>query len=669
MRLVLVSLLSKEDNAGGLAVFDLDNSCFKYLQLFDFNGLPGRICHIRGVHWMGEKLYAVAPFAMFCLKPGNLSRGPGLVLDKTVILREWLLGPEHQGNLHAVHASAQSGRVHVSFNTQGSIDTFDPSGKYLQRRYLWDMHPAFFPLPTAVPEQKAFRFGLVRHIMDRHGQGQLLTISHVNETSQGILLDAERGEILLRTPFNPHGSVLFGDKLYLSDIEAGMIHAYSWAEATRTVSPDRVFTFQPVVDGNRWPASVQNVRGMAVLYNRLICGVCYFGKVASTQIPPRIVEFDLENGEQKAEHFLPSVDGMYRPQVYAITEVPPWLAETVSAWEEPKYYYGETRLVAPIGLGKLMLDPGLARSEANTDRPDRSRKVATPGQLTDIGLNPTAPPPDSVIRSCEHPDVSEVAERRKVSNFKLSPCITLDRVGLFFVRRAKSIFSINNRLKRNRIYWGLQDVSFTLHEGESVGVIGRNGSGKSTLSLVCAGVYKPDSGRVMIRGKVHLLALGVGFKSELTGRENIFLSAGLLGLSRREIQKKVPDIEAFAELDGFLDEPVRTYSSGMRSKLGFAVATAVEPEILILDEALSVGDKAFQDKAVSRMRTMREKAKSVLIVSHNPGQLKKLCSRVVWLEQGRVILVGEPGEVLHAYDVFCMNPNKWLIRHGYDRLF
>jgi ABC-type polysaccharide/polyol phosphate transport system ATPase subunit len=181
--------------------------------------------------------------------------------------------------------------------------------------------------------------------------------------------------------------------------------------------------------------------------------------------------------------------------------------------------------------------------------------------------------------------------------------------------------------------------------------------------MVCGGVLVPDRGKVTVHGRVQLLALGVGFKNELSGRENVFISGSLVGLSKKDIKSHMTDIEAFAELGEFMDEPVRTYSAGMRSRLGFAIATAVKPDILILDEIMATGDKAFQDKAMQRMREMRGLARSVIVVSHNPGQLRKLATRVLWLEKGRTIMLGDPKEVLNAYDNFCKNPEKWLNGH------
>lgn len=210
----------------------------------------------------------------------------------------------------------------------------------------------------------------------------------------------------------------------------------------------------------------------------------------------------------------------------------------------------------------------------------------------------------------------------------------------------------------------MRDVDLTIYEGETLGVIGRNGSGKSTISMIISGSLKPDSGTVTVNGRVQLLALGIGFRPTMTGRENVMISGCILGLSRREMKAKMKEIEEFAELGDFFDEPVKIYSAGMRSRLGFAVSTAVNPDILILDEVMTTGDAAFRRKANKRMEEMRARTKTVIIVSHNPGQLREQCSRVVWLEKGHLVMDGGAGEVLPVYEEFCRNPGKWRLENN-----
>jgi ABC-type polysaccharide/polyol phosphate transport system ATPase subunit len=177
--------------------------------------------------------------------------------------------------------------------------------------------------------------------------------------------------------------------------------------------------------------------------------------------------------------------------------------------------------------------------------------------------------------------------------------------------------------------------------------------------MVCTQIYKPDKGNVSVQGRVQLLALGVGFERQLSGRENVYIGGTLLGLKKTEIIKKMPEIEKFADIGDFIDEPVRTYSSGMKSRLAFAIATATNPDILILDEVMATGDRIFRKKAMDRMKNLQAMARCAMIISHSPGQLKKLCNKVVWLEKGQIVMYGGAQRVLHSYEEFCNDPDSW----------
>jgi lipopolysaccharide transport system ATP-binding protein len=199
-------------------------------------------------------------------------------------------------------------------------------------------------------------------------------------------------------------------------------------------------------------------------------------------------------------------------------------------------------------------------------------------------------------------------------------------------------------------FWALQGVSFEVARGEAVGVIGRNGAGKSTLLKVLSRIVEPTAGRVALRGRVgSLLEVGTGFHPELTGRENVFLNGSVLGMSRREIARKFDAIVAFSEVEAFLDTPVKRYSSGMYVRLAFAVAAHLEPEILIVDEVLAVGDAAFQRRCLEAMRGVAASGRTVLVVSHQLDVINRLCRRAVWLDRGRVAATGAAAEVVAAY--------------------
>lgn len=206
-----------------------------------------------------------------------------------------------------------------------------------------------------------------------------------------------------------------------------------------------------------------------------------------------------------------------------------------------------------------------------------------------------------------------------------------------------------------RDVFALQNVSLTLRPGESIGIVGRNGSGKSTLLQIIAGTLRPTSGSVHVSGRVAaLLELGSGFNPDFTGRENVHLNGALLGLSRAEMDAKFDAIAAFADIGDFIDQPVKTYSSGMVLRLAFAVQTAVEPEVLIVDEALAVGDMPFQAKCFARIRDVRDRGAAILFVTHDIGTVRSLCQRALWLKDGKVEAEGAAADVCDAYSRECL---------------
>jgi len=236
-------------------------------------------------------------------------------------------------------------------------------------------------------------------------------------------------------------------------------------------------------------------------------------------------------------------------------------------------------------------------------------------------------------------------------------CVRLRDVGIWYRRRKQRSYSMRQVLMgqlfrdRSKVFWALRNVELRCHEGQVLGIVGPNGAGKSTLCLVLAGILIPDEGEAEVRGKVSaLLSLGAGFSRDLSGRENIMLSAAFLGIPRRTIEHHFREIVGFAELEEVIDEPVRTYSSGMKARLGFSVAASLQPEVLILDEVLSVGDLAFQKKSRRRIEKMIQASKLIIIVSHDLALLRGLSTHCLWLEQGSVREYGDAQPVLAAFE-------------------
>lgn len=237
--------------------------------------------------------------------------------------------------------------------------------------------------------------------------------------------------------------------------------------------------------------------------------------------------------------------------------------------------------------------------------------------------------------------------------------IVVENVTMRFRRAKDEASSLKELLVRKlrgehrcEMFTALDNISFCVEKGEVVGIIGTNGSGKSTLLKIISGAMIPTRGQVLVdRRKVQLLTLGTGFDPELTGRENVYLNGAMIGYTKKYIDEKFEDIVRFAELEGFMEEKVRNYSSGMVSRLGFAIATARDtPEILILDEVLSVGDMFFRKKSEARIREMIHGGSTVLIVSHSTSTIRQNCTKVIWIEKGRLMGSGDPGQICGAYE-------------------
>jgi len=242
------------------------------------------------------------------------------------------------------------------------------------------------------------------------------------------------------------------------------------------------------------------------------------------------------------------------------------------------------------------------------------------------------------------------------------PAIIFDGVGKSFARHAGQIL-LRDRLaqlfrpRHHEKFQALRDISFRVDHGESVAVIGHNGAGKSTLLNLTTHLCRPDSGRVEVHGRIAaLLDLGAGFHHDLTGAENVRTNAALLGLSRKAVRERYDEIVAFSEIGDFINEQLRTYSSGMVMRLAFSVAVCVDPDILIIDEVLGVGDLAFFAKCQERILSFRHAGKTILCVSHSTSTLKDLCTRAIWLDHGRLVDDGPLGRVLDAYKA-AMSPH------------
>jgi ABC-2 type transport system ATP-binding protein len=273
------------------------------------------------------------------------------------------------------------------------------------------------------------------------------------------------------------------------------------------------------------------------------------------------------------------------------------------------------------------------------------------------GNDPTLPRQRQPGSPNGRPAPAEAARLHPASASDQAPVIQLENISVCYRVPTKRIFSFKEYLIRRlqgqvgyRQFWALKSVDLEVRRGQVLGIIGPNGAGKSTLLKVVARVLRPTSGRIRVRGQVApLLELGAGFDSELSGRENIFLYGSVLGFSRQDLEARLNRIIDFTGLAQFIDMPLRTYSTGMVIRLGFAVASDVQPDILIVDEVLSVGDEKFKRRSLERIETFRKNGATILFVSHSLPLIEAMCEHVIWLEQGQLRASGPTAEILQAY--------------------
>lgn len=246
-------------------------------------------------------------------------------------------------------------------------------------------------------------------------------------------------------------------------------------------------------------------------------------------------------------------------------------------------------------------------------------------------------------------------ELLRVEHVGMKFCLNKERVDDF---REYVIKLLHREIEKDE-FWALKDINFSLAQGERLGILGLNGAGKSTLLKIVAGVFKPTEGTVARRGKVvPLLELGAGFDKNYTGRENIYLYGAVLGYSRSYMDSKCDEIVKFSGLEKFMDVPLKNYSSGMKSKLGFSIATIAEPDILILDEVLSVGDAKFRRKSEQKIQSMMKDGTAVLFVSHSLDQVRRICNKAMILEQGKLVAIGDVEEIAELYTQITADPIK-----------
>ena len=414
------------------------------------------------------------------------------------------------------------------------------------------------------------------------------TLANLGGTEKGMLLDLSAGKLLHDGLHHPVGGRVHRGKLYVSLWREGAIAEFQLsAQDPVSIDPNSMRLFRPSSPPELGEEIKQNLAGMFLHDDTLLCSVTYYAK--KQKCNPALAGFDLGSAEQN---------------LFFRLELPLSNAFMFSLHHAPDSWLPHL---------PLKTEPVL-------------RQCSTHGGSGSIEQAEAASPPDM-----------NISGKKKVIEAK--------GVGLSFDSGFWGIMPFN----RDKKFWALKDVSFDLHKGEILGLIGNNGAGKSTLARILTGVYSPSQGHLSIKGQVSLLALGTGFVTQLSGRDNVYIAGAYQGRSGPEIKRNFDRIVEFAGLEEHIDRPLRDYSAGMKSRLAFSAAVFMEPDILVIDEVLGTGDAGFRSKAEDKIHELIDKSSGVIIVSHNMPFIRNVCSRVLWLEQGVSKMSGTPDDVVPVY--------------------
>ncbi len=596
----LATLRSPSSNKGGLAIIDSDHGLV-YLQSDVF---PEYILahQLRGIGCHKNSIYVATPASLLIYSVDIEPRKPYFRLTKEISRSEWLLGPYMQASLLGVLVSPRREQVLVANSYFNSVDVFSLEGDFIRRHFLSEVSPQLFTAPKKIIHP--FRYGEIRSICETPYGSILLSIHDVNGSGEGCVINYDNGNVVIDNLRVPYGLAITKERLFVQEAGLARVSAYSYS-SDRDAKAAKIWA-ETLANPDTASAAVnQFSRGLVHVGGSVYCGVFYSTKSVEENISSRIVSFDAATGAQnETEICLPDIEGFEQPRVFFMTPLPAELG-TVEMDKSDLFLNGKQTSGIPPSIVKAVVRSGSQSIP----------KIGNPG-----------------------------IDKQKPA------VIILEDVSLSYRRTAVSHFSFSKHLRKSKEFHALKKISFTIYEGETVGIIGRNGSGKSTIAMVISGALPADSGTLATRGHVQLLSIGLGFQQKLTGRENVFVNGALLGLRQKDITEKMSEIVDFAEIGEFIDEPVRTYSAGMRSRLGFAIATVVKPDILILDEVMSTGDAAFRRKADKRMASMREQIKTIVMVSHNSNTIRRMCARVIWLDKGELMMDGAPEDVLPLYN-------------------
>lgn len=634
-----------DSDFGGIAIIDLDLGEYDCLY---FHELPTSFESIgfRGISCLEDKIYVVSPTALFIFEFCPNKEGAAFKLYKEVYRPEWRLGkPGIWGNLLDVHCCVHRQRVYVTSGSTDKIYVFSLQGKFIEYFYAWDVVKGLIS-DYSNPGRPDRGYTWATHVGAGPDQTLWVTLGDVQGTGQGLIANLESGEILIGGLSCAMDGLVDNNKVFVTDFCSSSAFAYEMHRESNNkivINSEPLCAYLPEIHDENMKQSRQRMRGLLAEKGKLIAGVSAWKAPGIDQIGSRLCIFDQISGDLEKEIILPQVKQYSWLSVYSLCSVPYSWLDRLPLPKRQRLYLPEN-----INTSILHIDQSEMRSSRKRDSKDENS--------------------DPNIDSERQEDKESGALKKSTCSIELAPeeqiennekkkiVISLEEVTLSYPKSEpslKSLVRFNNSKGR---FWALKGLNITVYEGEIVGLIGRNGSGKSTTVKLIGGIYSPDNGTIKVNGKVSILSLRSGFKIHLSGRDNVYLRGAYLGLTRAKIQRHMEEIVEFAEIKDFIDEPVRHYSSGMRARLAFAINAVLQPEILIIDEALSTGDSSFREKVTQRVTRLVDEARAVLIVSHQMGFLKEVCTKIVWMEKGRKVMEGDPSKIISKYLNFCRNP-------------
>jgi len=662
MMKLLMAMNYRRENVGAVAVYNTETQLFDAFYKHKFEK-EYPLCGFRGMCVAGDRIIVCTSIELLVFK-WDTEGNSLLVLDKRIQRTEWVVGAKSSGSLLDVFYSESRGTLFVSYCSMDAVDELDLNGNLIERTYLWDFLPDEYSLESYDINSTTGFFYLNR--IFEHNEKIYVVFSNILKSGKGQIVNLTDRCVVLDGLDMPQGVVYRNNELFVNNSIGCNVSKYSLdKDGNLTLTSD---IYRPRSCYSLWTEGFEFLDALYIeeKTERLLTYSSHWKPLSVSQSTGKVYEFDLKTRRQLGEYLIPEYSGLSVPYVRTLMSVDEDISNHLDSLPLENRFVNIDLDVAcqcrPNPFFRILERERLRDIEREKKKEQQKERQREQERLRQIEIRKEKQFEKKRLRQGSQILNSDKEIESKIANFnhdqvERHPVITASDVVLRYRKQ-------RHRSKDGaKFFTALNGVSFTICKNDIVGLIGRNGSGKSTLGKLIAGVLKPDSGTLHVDGRVSLLTLGTGFKQELTGRDNIYINASMLGYTKKQIRDVIESIIEFTEIGDFIDEPIKTYSSGMKSRLGFAIAAYMEPEILVIDEVLSTGDNYFRSKAKRKIKEMMEMAKCVIIVSHQLDFVKNVCTKCLWVEQGLPIMFDDSKTVVKEYSKYGNDPRRWCRNH------